>query len=262
MRGEIFNNIDVAQVVLYAFWVFFAGLIFYLRREDKREGYPLESDRSGHVVVQGFPAMPAPKTFLLANGGTQTAPRKEADTRKLNAKPVAAWPGAPLEPTGNPMIDGVGPAAYALRANVPDMTVDGHTRIVPLRKASTHHIESRDPDPRGMTVVGADGLIAGKVTDAWVDRSECILRYLEVEVPIVEDGDTSTSRRVLLPIAFSRIDGRRRHVKVKSILAAQFANVPVLNNPEQVTRREEDRISAYYGGGCLYAMPSRQEAML
>ena len=34
-----------AQVVLYAFWIFFAGLILYLRREDKREGYPLESDR-------------------------------------------------------------------------------------------------------------------------------------------------------------------------------------------------------------------------
>ena len=29
---------DVAQVTLYVFWIFFACLIFYLRREDKREG--------------------------------------------------------------------------------------------------------------------------------------------------------------------------------------------------------------------------------
>ncbi len=45
--GAITQYIDVAQLALYAFWIFFARLIFYLRREDKREGYPLESDRSG-----------------------------------------------------------------------------------------------------------------------------------------------------------------------------------------------------------------------
>ena len=65
--GAITGYIDVAQVVLYAFWVFFAGLIFYLRREDKREGYPLESDRPGRLAVEGFPAMPSPKTFLMAD---------------------------------------------------------------------------------------------------------------------------------------------------------------------------------------------------
>ena len=35
------HNVDVTQIVLYAFWLFFAGLVYYLRREDKREGYPL-----------------------------------------------------------------------------------------------------------------------------------------------------------------------------------------------------------------------------
>ena len=44
--GAITGYIDVAQLVLYAFWIFFVGLIFYLRREDKREGYPLVSDRT------------------------------------------------------------------------------------------------------------------------------------------------------------------------------------------------------------------------
>ena len=57
--GEITGYIDVAQVTLYAFWVFFAGLIIYLRSEDKREGYPLESDR--RVTVQGFPPVPSPR---------------------------------------------------------------------------------------------------------------------------------------------------------------------------------------------------------
>jgi hypothetical protein len=49
--------IDFAQITVYLFWFFFAGLVIYLRREDKREGYPLESDRSG-VTVQGWPAVP------------------------------------------------------------------------------------------------------------------------------------------------------------------------------------------------------------
>jgi photosynthetic reaction center H subunit len=65
------SYIDVPQMVLYAFWIFFAGLIWYLRREDKREGYPLESDRGGNVKVQGFPAMPEPKTFRLPHGGSR-----------------------------------------------------------------------------------------------------------------------------------------------------------------------------------------------
>ena len=49
--GAITQYIDVAQLTLYAFWIFFALLIVYLRREDKREGYPLESDRSGSITV-------------------------------------------------------------------------------------------------------------------------------------------------------------------------------------------------------------------
>ena len=40
--GAITSYIDIAQVVLYLFWIFFFGLIIYLHREGKREGYPPE----------------------------------------------------------------------------------------------------------------------------------------------------------------------------------------------------------------------------
>ena len=62
MTAAITGYIDVAQLVLYGFWIFFAGLIIYLRREDKREGYPLESDRSKRaprVPVVAWPRYPA-----------------------------------------------------------------------------------------------------------------------------------------------------------------------------------------------------------
>ena len=41
--------VDVAELALYSFFGFFLALVFYLRREDRREGYPLEDDISGRV---------------------------------------------------------------------------------------------------------------------------------------------------------------------------------------------------------------------
>ncbi len=49
---------------------------------------------------------------------------------------------------------------------------------------------------------------------------------------------------------------------MRSILAEQFATVPALQNPDEVTLREEDQITAYYGGGNLYATPLRRESRL
>ena len=57
----IFGNFDAAEFCLIAFFVFFAGLVFYLRREDRREGYPLEDDVSGRLEPEtssssGYPS--------------------------------------------------------------------------------------------------------------------------------------------------------------------------------------------------------------
>jgi photosynthetic reaction center H subunit len=253
-QGAITEYIDVAQLVLYLFWAFFAALILYLRREDKREGYPLESDRSAHVPVIGFPGMPARKSYALPHGGTVSTPAFAPDTRPVHATPAAPWPGAPLVPSGDPMRDGVGPGAYAARLDEPDRTLHGAPRIVPMRVATEFWIEDRDPDPRGMDVVGADGGVAGTVGDIWVDRSEPQVRYLEVAV--------TGGGRALLPITLASVDGARRRVRVASIHAAHFAGVPALRQPDQVTLLEEDRICAYYASGHLYASPARQEPLL
>jgi len=257
MSGSaITQYIDVAQLALYGFWLFFAGLIYYLRSEDKREGYPLDSDVSHRLNVQGFPRVPDPKTYLLPHGGTVQAPAAQAaPPAELRAEPVGNWPGAPLQPTGNPMLDGVGPAAYANRAEVPDLTLEGIPKIVPMRVATEFRVEARDPDPRGMELVGADGQTGGVIRDVWVDRAEEMIRYLEADVQ--DPAAPAGARRVLLPINFARIDGRRRQVRVKALLARHFAAVPGLANPDQVTLREEDRIMGYYGGGHLYATAER-----
>lgn len=253
--GAITSYFDVAQVTLYVFWLFFAGLIYYLLQENKREGYPLESDRSGSIAVQGWPPMPSPKTYRLQHGGTVTVPNDKRSAQTLHAAPSGRFPGAPLDPTGNPMVDGVGPGAYADREDIVELTFEGAAKIVPLRAAPDFDIAPQDTDPRGLPVVGADGRVGGTVRDVWVDRSEILFRYLEVALPA--DGG---ARTVLLPINFTRIGARR--IKVGSILGHQFAQVPATRSADRVTRLEEERIMAYYGGGTLYAEPSRLEPLL
>lgn len=254
--GALTQYIDVAQVVLYLFWIFFAGLIYYLHQENKREGYPLESDRSAHITVQGYPPIPERKTYHLRDGSTRTAPNDNTgDVPGLMARAIAPFPGAPLEPTGNPMLDGVGPGAYAIRPDIPDKTFDGHDKIVPMRIATEFHFSSGDPMPIGMDVIGADDKIGGEVVEAWVDRSECVLRYLEVRVA----GAAAGTRTVLVPINFCRVI---RDVKVRALLADQFSSIPVTRSPDAITFQEEERVMAYFGGGLLYAEASRQEPYL
>ena len=86
-----------------------------------------------------------------------------------------------------------------------------------------------------------------------MDRSESLVRYLEVE-------PATGGPRVLLPVPFSTIS--KGKVRVVSIFAKHFADVPRTKLPEQVTLREEDQICGYYGGGYLYAEPSRLGPLL
>lgn len=255
--GAITQYIDVAQLVLYAFWIFFAGLIYYLHQENKREGYPLESNVRGKAPIQGFPAVPSPKTFLLQDGTTITVPRPGETADMINGSLAGGFPGSPLDPVGPPMLAGVGPGAYAQRRDIVDITVGGQTRIVPLRVDPEFGVSSKNTDPRGLPVVGCDGVIGGVVRDVWVDRAEVLFRYLEVEVA----GAASDSRNtVLLPVNFSRIGARQ--IVVDSVLGSQLSGVPQTRHADQVTFLEEERIMAYYGAGTLYATPRRAEPLL
>lgn len=254
MKGEISGYIDVAQVAIWLFWILFTGLVLWLRREDRREGYPLFSEPSNTFKGDDFFFIPPPKVFKLPGGGVAKAPSGRPDTREPNATKVAPWPGAPLEPNGDPMLANVGPGSYAERANVPDHMLDGRPKIVPLRVAKDFACEARDGNPVGYRVLGGDNREAGTITDVWVDRSETIIRYLEMT--------TGGGRKALIPMTFARIHKRREDVVVDAILANHFANVPALANADQITMLEEEKVCAYYGAGTLYATPQRAEALL
>jgi photosynthetic reaction center H subunit len=253
IRGAI-GHLDVAQIVLYAFFLFFAGLIWYLRQEDRREGYPLESEADGGLNPRGFLFIPDPKTFRLSDGTSIQAPTYEGDSRPINAVKVEPWPGAPLEPTGDPILAGVGPGSWAVRPDFPYQTADGHDLIAPLRVATNYVVPAEGANPLGFTAIGADRKAAGVVKDLWVDRGESVLRYYEIAL----DGGGS----VLAPVNFVDVNGKARVVRINALTSGQLALVPALRSPNSVTLQEEERIAAFYGGGTLYATPERAEPLL
>jgi len=249
--GNITGYVDLAQILLYVFWIFFAGLIYYLVQEGHREGYPLESSSSGRAVVKGFP-IPEPKTFLLEGGKSVTVPDLMRKEPVYNAVATSPTSGAPIEPKGDAMLAAVGPGSYSSREDVPEMTLHGKPLIQPLRVVSDYTVAAQDVDPRGLPVMAGDGKQGGTVKDIWIDSAEMMFRYLEVEI--------AGGKTVLLPMMFSVI--RRNQVEVHSVYARHFAAVPALRNPDQITKLEEEKISAYYGGGTFYADAKRSEPLI
>jgi photosynthetic reaction center H subunit len=251
------GKIDLALIVTNLFVLAFFILVLYLRREDRREGYPLEDDVNGRLESTGGLTWTArPKTFKLAfRDHGKTVPNGIRDPAVVNARRSSRAPGSPLLPNGDPLLAGVGPGSYAQRARTPDILSHGDPKIVPMRLAKGFFVDKKDANPVGMTVLGADGVAAGVVSELWVDQAEYLIRYLEIELK-------GSGRHVLAPMTMVRIRKGRKTIEVQSLLAAQFETVPTLESPDLITLDEEERVAAYYGGGTLYATPSRQEPWL
>ncbi|MEM7690083.1 MAG: photosynthetic reaction center subunit H [Pseudomonadota bacterium] len=264
----IVGTFDVAELAFFLFFFFFIGLVLYLNRESRREGYPLEDEFTGRL--ESAPLTTAEKkVFKLPHGRgvyvPEEAPRDPVD---IPAARMFHAGGAAYVPTGNPMKDGLGPAAYANRKDYPDITFDGRNRIVPLGDAHEVEIAPKDPNVIGWPVYDCNVELAGKVSDIWVDQSEHIIRYLEIE--------TNAGDKVLAPmfVAVVQTKGpfgglmegllpdKPQLVQIDAITKDQYADVPRLAKPGEITRLEEDKIMAYFGGGYMYATPERSEPIL
>ncbi len=260
----IVGTLDVAELTFWLFFFFFIGLVLYLNRESRREGYPLENEWDGKL--ESLPLLSADKkVFKLPHGrGTYVPENVARDTVEIPAKRAFNGGGAPFVPTGNPMTDGLGAAAWANRADYPDLTFDGRPRIIPIADSHEIVIAPNDPNLIGWPVLAADKKFVGKVSDIWVDQSEHLIRYLEIE--------TDAGDKVLAPMAVVAVQtkgwlagilGEKPElVEIDAITSAQFADVPRTKMPRQITRLEEDKIQAYFGGGYLYATPQRAEPYL
>lgn len=259
-HAYIVGTFDVAELAFLMFFGFFIALVFYLNKESRREGYPLEDEETGKIHP-GSLFDGDKKSFQLPHGrGTYVPEDVARDDINVPAVQAFRGAGAPFVPTGNPMKDGMGPAAWANRSKYPDLTFDGRPRIVPIAQSHELIVSPNDPELIGWPVMAADKQIVGKVSDIWVDQAEHIIRYLEVE--------TTTGKRVLAPMMVASVQtngifgDKPELVEIDAITAAQFEDVPALETPGIITRYEEDRVQAYFGGGYMYATPERSEAWI
>ncbi len=171
-----------------------------------------------------------------------TVPNYEREAREVALARTAVSEGFPHAPTGDPMLDGVGPAAWAPRRNVPELDGHGHNKIVPLSTAGGFAV-SAGRDPRGLPVQASDHHYVGRISDMWIDAPEQLVRYLEVTL------DSGGKRLIPMPMAKIRAD----RVKIDSLPSDLFGSVPTTRSSTEITLLEEDKISAFYGGGTLFA---------
>lgn len=242
-----FGNFDLASLSIWLFWIFFAGLVYYLQTENMREGYPLVDEDGNDTPNQGPFPVPADKTFILPHGrGEVTVPSGQHGDRKMLAlAPTSKAGGFPLKPTGDPMEDGVGPASWAPRRDVPELDGHGHAKIKPMGNSDSFFV-SAGRDPRGLPVIGKDDKVVGHVTDMWIDEPEQLVRYLEMEL----DGEFGQGKR-LLPMNMTRI--KEKWVDVKSLSKGHFDGIPQTKSMTEITLLEEEKVMAWFAGGTMYS---------
>jgi photosynthetic reaction center H subunit len=223
-------------------------LVYYLQTENMREGYPMELEDGSRAPNQGPFPVPAPKTFLLPHGrGSVTVPNGEREAREVALGRTAVSEGFPHAPLGDPMKDGVGPASWAPRRDIPELDGHGHNKIVPMASASAFAV-SAGRDPRGLPVQAGDLEVVGRISDMWVDAPEQLVRYLEITL--------NSGSKKLVPVPMVKIQADR--VRINSLSSDLFEGVPATKSQTEVTLLEEEKISAYYAGGTMYAASKRK----
>lgn len=251
-----FGDTDLAALAIWGFWVFFAGLVVYLQRENMREGYPLEDDLGQQPPKAGTFGLPRDKTFHLPFGqGELTVPSgQRPDRTNLPLTRGAPWAGAPYIPVGDPMVGGVGPAAWANRRDAPELDGHGHPKIRPMHLLPDFKV-SAGRDPRGLPVVGGDGEVVGRVVDLWIDVPEQVIRFLTLDL-----NPEGSGRLRLVPFQMVRVKADR--VVVRSLHERHFEGIPPIAAADRITLLEEEKIMAWVAGGTLYADASRVETVL
>jgi photosynthetic reaction center H subunit len=177
-----FGNFDLASLSIWLFWLFFAGLIYYLQTENMREGFPSRTrtasrSEPGHLPRAEGQDLPPAERPGHADGALGPA----ADRTDVALARTAADDGFPHAPTGDPLADGVGPAAWANRKDVPELDGARPPKITPMAGHPDFFV-SAGRDPRGLPVLAKDDQVVAHVTDMWVDGPEHLVRYLETRL--------------------------------------------------------------------------------
>ncbi len=148
---------------------------------------------------------------------------------------------------GNPLLSGLGPAAWVRKKDEPALTEAGHLLLQPMRLLPDWSIGKGDADPRGMAVFDWRWVRVGTVHDSWIDQGIKIVRIFEVTL-LPEFGGGN----VLMPIYFCVINERRREIRMVALRSTQFAEIPRPAQDDRITGQEDERLNAYFAAGRFY----------
>ena len=242
MFRNLTQHIDLPQILFWAFALAFVYLCYELRKNDKREGYPMKASPFSKRHLEGFPLRDEPQTYLLNEGGETQAPHNYPQAQ-TSSRPLYPFDGTPLVPVGNPLLAGIGPGAWVMRNAAPMRVENGDLLLQPMRLLPEWTIGKADADPRGMRVFDWRWNEVGVVRDMWIDQGIKIIRFLEVEV---------AAGIRLVPIYHTAINEKAREVRVTALSAFQFDEIPRQANPDVLDAREDERLNAYFAAGNFF----------
>jgi photosynthetic reaction center H subunit len=254
MFRNVTQHIDLPQIAFWLFFVAFVAICYVLRRNDKREGYPLKASPFTAERLLGAPLAATPVTYLLNEGGATSTPHDYPDP-PASVLPLYRFDGTPFRPTAGLLGTSLGPGAWVMRNNEPMLNEKGELLLQPLRLCEHWAVSEGEANPCGMAVFDVRWRHIGIVADVWIDRGIRIIKHLEIELRASLGG-----ARVLVPIFHVTINERAREIRVTALSQHEFGEVPMPAAQDRITAREEDRLNAYFAAGRFYRdMPDHKK---
>ena len=246
MFRNVTQHIDLPQLAFWLFALAFVAICYFLRKNDKREGYPLKASPFTGERLRGAPLAAPPLTYLLNEGGATSTPH-EYPAPPGAVLPFYRFDGTPFRPAADLLRTPLGPGAWVMRSNEPMRTENGDLLLQPLRLCGPWSVGDGEANPCGMAVFDTRWRPVGIVADVWIDRGIRIIKHLEVELREGLGGG-----RVLVPIFHVAINERAREIRVTALSDHEFAAIPMPAAPDRITAREEDQLNCYFAAGRFY----------
>jgi hypothetical protein len=120
--------------------------------------------------------------------------------------------------------------------------------LASLTEMGQYEVVAGDDDPRGWDLVMSDQRRVGKVHDLLIDPAALKVRYLDCVLTAPEAGHPAGGRHILVPIGYTRLDGREKIVYVDAISSAAVTELPSYPGVP-LAPEDEDRIHEIFAPG-------------
>ena len=115
----------------------------------------------------------------------------------------------------------------AIRQDRVEGARDYNGELVRLNDLEDFRVAKGDADPRGWTVVGADGIKIGEVDELIVDTGSLEAKYLDCDVAEDKLELEPIDRHVLIPVEFARLDHDKKNVVVDGLASHGVGDYPI-----------------------------------